>query len=144
MPYLHQKSELTPLASEETWNKEASEMKLITSSLSEHGLGLFSKKGFRLPRLGSQQRRTALICSLLVFWGSMSFVSTLREWDEAVACVEQRDPASALRIFLNIEEKSSKIFFNIGCLYLNNSELDEAEKVQLHGRFCVLCYWRKQ
>uniref|UniRef100_A0A671M6J9 Neutrophil cytosol factor 2-like n=1 Tax=Sinocyclocheilus anshuiensis TaxID=1608454 RepID=A0A671M6J9_9TELE len=58
----------------------------------------------------------------------MSFVSTLRQWDEAVACVEQRDPASALRIFLNIEEKSSKIFFNIGCLYLNNSELDEAEK----------------
>uniref|UniRef100_A0A671SVU9 Neutrophil cytosolic factor 2 n=1 Tax=Sinocyclocheilus anshuiensis TaxID=1608454 RepID=A0A671SVU9_9TELE len=38
------------------------------------------------------------------------------------------DPDSALRIFLNIEEKSSKIFFNIGCLYLNNSELDEAEK----------------
>uniref|UniRef100_A0A8C2D4R7 Neutrophil cytosolic factor 2 n=1 Tax=Cyprinus carpio TaxID=7962 RepID=A0A8C2D4R7_CYPCA len=58
----------------------------------------------------------------------MSFVSTLRQWDEAVACVEQRDPASALRIFLNIEEKNSKIFFNIGCLYLNNSELDEAEK----------------
>ncbi|KAF4110946.1 neutrophil cytosol factor 2 [Onychostoma macrolepis] len=58
----------------------------------------------------------------------MSFVSTLRQWDEAVACVEQRDPASALSIFVNIEEKSSKIFFNIGCLYLNNSELDEAEK----------------
>uniref|UniRef100_A0A672JUG9 Neutrophil cytosolic factor 2 n=1 Tax=Sinocyclocheilus grahami TaxID=75366 RepID=A0A672JUG9_SINGR len=58
----------------------------------------------------------------------MSFVSTLRQWDKAVACVEQRDPDSALRIFLNIEEKSSKIFFNIGCLYLNNSELDEAEK----------------
>uniref|UniRef100_A0A673J255 Neutrophil cytosolic factor 2 n=1 Tax=Sinocyclocheilus rhinocerous TaxID=307959 RepID=A0A673J255_9TELE len=49
----------------------------------------------------------------------MSFVSTLRQWDEAVACVEQRDPDSALRIFLNIEKKSSKIF-NIGCLYLNN------------------------
>lgn len=112
--------------------------------LSEHGLG-FSKKSFRLPLLGSQQRRTAFICSLLiVFWGSMSFVSTLRQWDEAVACVEQRDPDSALKIFLNIEEKTSKIFFNIGCLYLNNSELDEAEKVQLHGRFCVLCYWRKQ
>ncbi|ROK23463.1 Neutrophil cytosol factor 2 [Anabarilius grahami] len=58
----------------------------------------------------------------------MSFVSTLRQWDEAVACVEQRDPDSALRIFLNIEEKNSKIAFNIGCLYLNNSELDEAEK----------------
>lgn len=73
----------------------------------------------------------------------MSFVSTLRQWDEAVACVEQRDPASALRIFLNIEEKSSKIFFNIGCLYLNNSELDEAEKVQL-AAWQILFYATKE
>ncbi|XP_051960533.1 neutrophil cytosol factor 2-like [Xyrauchen texanus] len=58
----------------------------------------------------------------------MSFVSTLRQWDEAVACVEQRDTDSALRLFLNIEEKNSKIAFNIGCLYLHNNELDEAEK----------------
>lgn len=58
----------------------------------------------------------------------MSFVSTLRQWDEAVACVEQRDPDAALRIFLSIEEKNSKIAFNIGCLCLNNSDLDEAEK----------------
>lgn len=73
----------------------------------------------------------------------MSFVSTLRQWDEAVACAEQRDPDSALRTFLNIEEKNSKIFFNIGCLYLNNSELDEAEKVQLHSRFSVLILCKK-
>ncbi|XP_055063346.2 neutrophil cytosol factor 2 [Misgurnus anguillicaudatus] len=58
----------------------------------------------------------------------MSFVSTLRQWDEAVACVEQKDTDSALRIFLNIEDKTSKINYNIGCLYLNNNELDEAEK----------------
>ncbi|XP_052004940.1 neutrophil cytosol factor 2-like isoform X1 [Xyrauchen texanus] len=58
----------------------------------------------------------------------MSFVSTLRQWDEAVACVEQRDTDSALRTFLNIEDKNSKIFYNIGCLHLNNNELDEAEK----------------
>lgn len=120
-------------------------MELNTSSLSEQGMGLFSKKTFRFSLLGSQQRRTAFICSLLiVFLGSMSFVSTLRQWDEAVACVEQRDPDSALRIFLNIEEKNSKIAFNIGCLYLNNNELDEAEKVQLPGRFSVLYYLRKQ
>lgn len=118
-------------------------MKLNTSSLSEQGMGLFSKKTFRFPLLGSQQRRTAFICSLLIV-GSMSFVSTLRQWDEAVACVEQRDPDSALRIFLNIEEKNSKIAFNIGCLYLNNSELDEAEKVQLPGKFSASYYLRKQ
>ncbi|KAF4089759.1 hypothetical protein AMELA_G00069730 [Ameiurus melas] len=58
----------------------------------------------------------------------MSFVSTLRQWDEAVACVEKKDTVSALRIFLDIEEKTSKINFNIGCLHLNNDELDAAEK----------------
>lgn len=60
----------------------------------------------------------------------MSFVSTLRHWDEAVACVEKKDTVSALRIFLDIEEKTSKINFNIGCLHLNNNELDDAEKVK--------------
>ncbi|KAG7330002.1 hypothetical protein KOW79_006224 [Hemibagrus wyckioides] len=58
----------------------------------------------------------------------MSFVSTLRQWDEAVACVEKKDTVSALRIFLSIEEKTSKINFNIGCLHLNNNDLDAAEK----------------
>uniref|UniRef100_A0A9J7ZZ23 Neutrophil cytosolic factor 2 n=1 Tax=Cyprinus carpio carpio TaxID=630221 RepID=A0A9J7ZZ23_CYPCA len=48
----------------------------------------------------------------------MSFVSPLRQWDEAVACVEQRHPDSALGIFLNIEEKSSKIFFYIGSFFV--------------------------
>ncbi|XP_027025269.1 neutrophil cytosol factor 2 [Tachysurus fulvidraco] len=58
----------------------------------------------------------------------MSFVSTLRQWDEAVACVEKKDIDSGLRIFLRIEEKTSKINFNIGCLHLNNNDLDAAEK----------------
>lgn len=61
----------------------------------------------------------------------MSFVSTLRQWDEAVACVEKKDTVSALRIFLGIEEKTSKINFNIGCLHLNNNDLDAAEKVKI-------------
>lgn len=60
----------------------------------------------------------------------MSFVSTLRQWDEAVACVENKDTASALKIFLAIKEKTSKINFNIGCLHVNNNELDAAEKVK--------------
>ncbi|MCJ8731758.1 hypothetical protein PDJAM_G00203170 [Pangasius djambal] len=58
----------------------------------------------------------------------MSFVNTLRQWDEAVACVEKKDTVSGLRIFLDIEDKTSKINFNIGCLHLNNNELDAAEK----------------
>ncbi|TSL34572.1 Neutrophil cytosol factor 2 [Bagarius yarrelli] len=58
----------------------------------------------------------------------MSFVNTLRQWDEAVAYVEKKDTVSALKIFLDIEEKTSKINFNIGCLQLNNNNLDAAEK----------------
>ncbi|KAI4886987.1 hypothetical protein NFI96_023483 [Prochilodus magdalenae] len=58
----------------------------------------------------------------------MSFVSTLRQWDEAVAYVEKGDIASALRTFVAIEEKTSKINYNIGCLHLNNNDLDAAEK----------------
>lgn len=68
----------------------------------------------------------------------MSFVNTLRQWDEAVACVEQRDTDSALRTFLNIEEKSSKIAYNIGCLYLNNNEFDEAEKVTIRMTYEII------
>ncbi|KAI5627957.1 neutrophil cytosol factor 2 [Silurus asotus] len=58
----------------------------------------------------------------------MSYVSTLRQWDEAMVCVETKDIVSALRILLEIEEKTSKINYNIGCLYLNKNELDAAEK----------------
>ncbi|XP_066537803.1 neutrophil cytosol factor 2 [Hoplias malabaricus] len=58
----------------------------------------------------------------------MSFVSTLRQWDEAVSFAEKGDTASALRTFQDIQEKTSKINYNIGCLYLNNNDLDAAEK----------------
>lgn len=68
----------------------------------------------------------------------MSFVSTLRQWDEAVACVENKDKVSALRIFLDIEEKTSKINFNIGCLHLENNDLDAAEKVKRHLSLSVI------
>ena len=60
----------------------------------------------------------------------MSFVSTLRQWDEAVAYVEKGDISSALRTFLAIEEKTSKITYNIGCLHLHNDDFDAAEKVK--------------
>uniref|UniRef100_A0A4W5N0Y3 Neutrophil cytosolic factor 2 n=1 Tax=Hucho hucho TaxID=62062 RepID=A0A4W5N0Y3_9TELE len=58
----------------------------------------------------------------------MTFVNTLKQWDEAVACFERGDSAAALGTFLNIQEKNSKIFFNIGCLHLINKNLDAAEK----------------
>ncbi|XP_049421292.1 neutrophil cytosol factor 2 [Epinephelus fuscoguttatus] len=58
----------------------------------------------------------------------MSFVDTLRQWDEAVTCVDRQDLPEALRIFVAIQEKNSKIFFNIGCLHLLTKDLDAAEK----------------
>uniref|UniRef100_A0A8C8JIF6 SH3 domain-containing protein n=1 Tax=Oncorhynchus tshawytscha TaxID=74940 RepID=A0A8C8JIF6_ONCTS len=58
----------------------------------------------------------------------MTFVNTLKQWDEAVACFERGDSAAALGTFLDIQEKNSKIFFNIGCLHLINKNLDAAEK----------------
>ncbi|XP_056155549.1 neutrophil cytosol factor 2 [Lampris incognitus] len=58
----------------------------------------------------------------------MTFVGTLRQWDEAVASVDKDDLSKALSIFLSIEEPNSKIYFNIGCLHLLYQNLDAAEK----------------
>ncbi|XP_037135700.1 neutrophil cytosol factor 2 [Syngnathus acus] len=58
----------------------------------------------------------------------MSFLDTLRQWDDAVTCVDRNDLAEALQIFLAIQEPNSKIYFNIGCLQLLNQNLDAAEK----------------
>ncbi|XP_028289921.1 neutrophil cytosol factor 2 isoform X2 [Gouania willdenowi] len=58
----------------------------------------------------------------------MSFVDTLRQWDQGVTCAERQDYSEALSIFLSIDDPNSKISFNIGCLHLYNQELDAAEK----------------
>ncbi|CAL8293463.1 unnamed protein product [Lota lota] len=58
----------------------------------------------------------------------MTFLDTLRQWDEAVACVDKALLPQALQILVSIEEPNSKIYFNIGCLHLINHDLDAAEK----------------
>ncbi|XP_038160180.1 neutrophil cytosol factor 2 [Cyprinodon tularosa] len=58
----------------------------------------------------------------------MSFVDTLRQWDEAVTCADKQDWSEALSIFLSIQQPNSKICFDIGCLHLLNQDLDAAEK----------------
>ncbi|XP_068603890.1 neutrophil cytosol factor 2 [Brachionichthys hirsutus] len=58
----------------------------------------------------------------------MSFLDTLRQWDEATTCVDRQDLPEALNIFLSIQEPNSKIYFDIGCLHLLNQDLDAAEK----------------
>ncbi|PWA24999.1 hypothetical protein CCH79_00016029 [Gambusia affinis] len=62
---------------------------------------------------------------------NMSFVDTLRQWDEAVTCADRQDWPEALSIFLSIQQPNSKICFDIGCLHLLNQDLDAAEKVGL-------------
>ncbi|KAG9332963.1 hypothetical protein JZ751_013992 [Albula glossodonta] len=58
----------------------------------------------------------------------MSFVSTIRQWDDGVAHADRGDLASALKVLAGVEDINSKIFFNIGCLNLINEDLDAAEK----------------
>uniref|UniRef100_A0A8C5B7I8 Neutrophil cytosolic factor 2 n=1 Tax=Gadus morhua TaxID=8049 RepID=A0A8C5B7I8_GADMO len=58
----------------------------------------------------------------------MTFLDTLRQWDEAVACVDKDLLPQALQILVSIEEPNSKIYFNIGCLHLINKDLEAAEK----------------
>lgn len=78
-------------------------------------------------------------CSSFPWFGTMSFVNTLKQWDEAVACFERGDSAASLGTFLDIQEKNSKILFNVGCLHLINKNLDAAEKVwQLLPTFIIL------
>lgn len=62
----------------------------------------------------------------------MSFLDTLRQWDEAATCADRQDFTEALRIFLSIKEPNSKIYFNTGCLHLLNQDLEDAEKVWLN------------
>lgn len=61
----------------------------------------------------------------------MSFVDTLRQWDDGVTCADKQDYSEALRILVAIREPNSKICFNIGCLHLLNQNLDDAEKVKV-------------
>lgn len=59
----------------------------------------------------------------------MSFLDTLRQWDNACTVADRQDFSEALKIFLSIQEPNSKIYFNIGCLHLLNEDLSSAEKV---------------
>lgn len=60
----------------------------------------------------------------------MSFLDTLRQWDKASSLVDAQDLSQALALFLSIQEPNSKIYFNIGCLHLQNEDLSAAEKVR--------------
>lgn len=58
----------------------------------------------------------------------MTFLDTLRLWDEAVTCADRKDFTEALRVLLSIKEPNSKICFDIGSLHLLKQNLDKAEE----------------
>ncbi|XP_034021333.1 neutrophil cytosol factor 2 [Thalassophryne amazonica] len=58
----------------------------------------------------------------------MSYMDTLRQWDEAISYADKQDFSNALQIFLSIQEPNSKIYFDIGCLLLLKQDLEAAEK----------------
>uniref|UniRef100_H3A0P6 Neutrophil cytosolic factor 2 n=1 Tax=Latimeria chalumnae TaxID=7897 RepID=H3A0P6_LATCH len=60
---------------------------------------------------------------------TMSLVETIKLWDEGVAAADMKDWGKALASFSAIQEPNSKIFFNMGCLYLILGKLDQAEWV---------------
>ncbi|XP_070614640.1 NADPH oxidase activator 1 [Erythrolamprus reginae] len=56
----------------------------------------------------------------------MSYQQLVRDWGKGVLAVEEGNLGSALDIFCGIENPPSKIEFNIGSLYLQQGNLDQA------------------
>ncbi|XP_069465885.1 NADPH oxidase activator 1 isoform X1 [Ambystoma mexicanum] len=56
----------------------------------------------------------------------MPYKDLVKGWHEAVVALENNDLEGALKIFLSVEEPHSKIWFNIGCVYLLRGDLPEA------------------
>uniref|UniRef100_A0A8D0G8F6 Neutrophil cytosolic factor 2 n=1 Tax=Sphenodon punctatus TaxID=8508 RepID=A0A8D0G8F6_SPHPU len=61
----------------------------------------------------------------------MSLAETIRLWSKGVSAAEQKDWAAALDAFTSVQNPSSKICFNIGCIHLVLGNLAEAEQVSL-------------
>lgn len=67
--------------------------------------------------------------SLQDFCLAMSLVETIRLWSEGVSAADRKDWAAALEAFMSVQNPSSKICFNIGCVHLIMRNLEEAQKV---------------
>ncbi|XP_061490049.1 neutrophil cytosol factor 2 [Rhineura floridana] len=58
----------------------------------------------------------------------MSLVETIRLWSEGVSAADRKDWAGALAAFTEVQNPSSKISFNMGCIHLIMGNLDEAQQ----------------
>lgn len=59
----------------------------------------------------------------------MPYKDQVKCWHEGVLATEKKDLDSALKIFISIEDPSSKIWFNIGCIHLLREDFPRALQV---------------
>ncbi|XP_067391280.1 neutrophil cytosol factor 2 [Emydura macquarii macquarii] len=58
----------------------------------------------------------------------MSLAETIRLWNEGVCATDRKDWTAALDAFTSVQNPSSKLCFNIGCIHLILGNLAEAEQ----------------
>ncbi|XP_039214484.1 neutrophil cytosol factor 2 isoform X1 [Crotalus tigris] len=77
----------------------------------------------------------------------MSLVETIRLWSEGVLAADRKDWAAALKAFMSVENPSSKICFNIGCIHLIMKNLEEAQKAFIrstdHDKHLAVAYFQR-
>ncbi|XP_070602399.1 neutrophil cytosol factor 2 [Erythrolamprus reginae] len=77
----------------------------------------------------------------------MSLVETIQLWSEGVSAADRKDWAAALEAFMAVQNPSSKICFNIGCIYLIMRNLEEAQKAfirsTVHDKHLAVAYFQR-
>ncbi|XP_060088397.1 neutrophil cytosol factor 2 [Heteronotia binoei] len=66
----------------------------------------------------------------------MSLAETIRLWNEGVSAADCKDWTAALEAFSSIQNPSSKICFNIGCIHLIMGNLAEAQQAFTRSTSC--------
>ncbi|XP_026559051.1 neutrophil cytosol factor 2 [Pseudonaja textilis] len=77
----------------------------------------------------------------------MSLVETIRLWSEGVSAADHKNWAAALEAFMSVQNPSSKICFNIGCIHLIMRNLEEAQKAFIrstdHDKHLAVAYFQR-
>ncbi|XP_032081986.1 neutrophil cytosol factor 2 [Thamnophis elegans] len=77
----------------------------------------------------------------------MSLVETIRLWSEGVSAADRKDWQAALEAFMAVQNPSSKICFNIGCIHLIMRNLEEAQKAFIsstdHDKHLAVAYFQR-
>ncbi|XP_063154506.1 neutrophil cytosol factor 2 [Candoia aspera] len=77
----------------------------------------------------------------------MSLVETIRLWSEGVSAADRKDWTAALEAFMSVQNPSSKICFNIGCIHLIMGNLEEAQQAFIrstdHDKHLAVAYFQR-